>query len=85
MSGMAIEWRLRELLEEEGVTAYGLAEKMGGATRRPTLYAITSPDVTKRPARVGFPLLEDILRGLKELTGKDFSVADLIESDQAHS
>ena len=77
-----MKWRLRELLEAERVTAYALAEKMGGATRRSTLYTITSPDVNKRPARVGFPLLEDILRGLKELTGKDFSVSDLIESDQ---
>lgn len=82
MYGMAVQWRLRELLDSEGVTAYALAEKMGGATRRPTLYAITSPDVAKRPARVGFPLLEDILAGLKELTGKDFSVSDIIESDK---
>lgn len=81
MVSMAVQWRLRELLEAEGITAYALAEQMGGATRRPTLYAITSPDVNKRPRRVGFPLLEDILVGLKALSGKDFSVGDLVESD----
>lgn len=81
MYAMAIQWKLKELLEAEGQTVYALADKMGGATRRPNLYTITSPDPSKRPTRVGFPLLDSILTGLKELTGKDFSVADIIESD----
>lgn len=82
MTQMPVRWRLKELLERENVTAYALAEQMGGASRRPTLYAITSPDPEKRPERVGFPLLNDILSGLKGLTGKTFSVADVIENDE---
>lgn len=81
MQQMPVQWKLRELLERENVTAYALAEKMGGATRRPTLYAITSLDASKRPSKVGFALLDDILRGMKSLTGKQYSVSDVIETD----
>lgn len=82
MTQMPVQWKLKELLEREGVTAYALAEKMGGATRRPTLYAITSPDTSKRPVKVGFQLLDDILVGLKGVTGRQFSVSDIIESSE---
>lgn len=82
MSLMPVRWRLKELIEAEGTTVYALAEKMGGASRRPTLYAITSPDLAKRPTKVGFQLLEAILIGLKDITGKSYSVADIIESTE---
>lgn len=85
MQQMPVQWKLKELLDREGKTAYKLAEEMGGATRRPTLYAITSPDPDKRPKRVGFDLLDDILAGLKGLTGKQFSVSDIIETDDVQS
>jgi len=52
---------------------------MGGASRRSGLYAITSPDPEKRPRRVTFELLEDVVNALHALTGKRYSVGDLIE------
>lgn len=82
MTQMPIRWKLKELLESEGKTPYALAEKMGGASRRPTIYAITSPVSEKRPTKVGFPLLESILHGMKELTGKTYSVSSVLENDE---
>ena len=78
---MPVQWKLKELLEREGKTVYALSEAMGGATRRPALYAITHKLPKKRPAKVGFEMLNNILAGLKSITGKTFSVADIIESD----
>ena len=76
---MPVEWQLKETLEREGVSVYALAEQMGGASRRPALYAITSPDLGKRPRRVSFDLLEDVVTALYALTGKRYKVGDLLE------
>lgn len=76
---MTVEWRLRETLETAGITVYALAEKMGGATRRPALYNITSPDLKKRPRGVSFDLIDDIANALFSLTGKIYSVCDILE------
>ena len=77
--GMPAEWRLKETLEREGVSVYALAKKMGGDSRKPALYAITSPDAEKRPRRVTFQMLEEVARALHDMTGKQYAVGDLIE------
>ena len=79
MAEMPARWKLRELLEAEGVTAYALAEKMGGAKRRPLIYSIVSPNPAKRPENPGFKLLEEILQALEGIKGKHFELDDLIE------
>lgn len=84
MPVMPVQWKLKELLAREGVTPYALSEQMGGASRRPALYGLTSPDPEKRPTRIGLPLLGEILSALRELTGKQFSVADVLE-DEAYT
>lgn len=76
---MAVKWKLKETLEAHGVTAYALAEAMGGASRRAQLYAITSPTPDKRPERIGLPLLDDILKGMHQITGKELSISDVLE------
>ena len=73
------DWRLKETLEREGVSVYALAKKMGGDSRKPALYAITSPDLEKRPRRVTFQMLEEVAGALYDLTGKRYAVGDLIE------
>ena len=79
MQQMPARWKLRELLKQEGVTAYALADRMGGSNRRPLIYSIISPDPTKRPENPGFKLLEDILVALEATTGKHFEMSDIIE------
>lgn len=79
MQEMPARWKLRELLEKEDVTAYALAEQMGGANRRPLIYSIVSPKPAKRPENPGFKLLEEILIALESLTGKHFELDDVIE------
>lgn len=76
---MPVQWQLKETLESAEVSVYALAEQMGGASRRSGLYAITSPDPEKRPRRVTFDLLEDVVVALNILTGRRYSIGDLIE------
>ena len=76
---MSVRWRLKETLEEAGLTVYALGEKMGGATRRPALYAITATDPMRRPRRVSFELLEDVIEALSSLTGREYKLCDLLE------
>lgn len=76
---MPVKWKLKELLEREGVTAYALADKMGGATRRPALYAITSPNPEKRPEKVGFEFLDHLMTSLEAMTGKHYEITDVVE------
>lgn len=80
---MPVAWKLKELLERHDLSVYALAEQMGGpsggASKRPGLYAITSPDPAKRPNRVSFELLSELLTALGELTGQDHAIPDVLE------
>lgn len=79
---MPVEWKLKELLEQHGLSVYALAGQMGGAAggsaRRPNLYAINSPDPDKRPSRVSFELLSEVLTSLGELTGRAYTISDVL-------
>ena len=79
---MPIDWTLKELLEHHGLSVYALAEHMGGAaggaSKRPGLYAITSSDPSKRPSRVSFDLLSELLTALNELTGMAHDIQDVL-------
>jgi hypothetical protein len=72
-----IKWKLAELLEANNLTAYRLATTLDSHTRAPTIYRIAKKDVEL--SRVDFTVLATVIDGLRELTGKDVSVSDLLE------
>ena len=74
-----IDWKLKTLLDREGVTVYALAKKLAESTDEPlhitTLYRWAN-EVPSNPSlkRIGW-----VLWGLEELTGKTFQIGDVIE------
>jgi predicted ArsR family transcriptional regulator len=77
---MPIRWKLKSLLEQHDIKTRDLAreiEKQGGKTREVTLYRITGRSSQIMPK--GFDVLEDVIMGLTELTGRQFTPNDLIE------
>jgi hypothetical protein len=72
-----IKWKLAEFLEANKLTAYRLATTLDSHTRTPTIYRIAKKDVEL--SRVDFTVLATVIEGLRELTGKDVGVSDLLE------
>lgn len=75
-----VHWKLKELLDAENVSGYALVKQLG-YSRQATVYNLITPTLERRPQRVGFPLLADLLNALYVLTGKRFSVSDIMECD----
>lgn len=73
----AIRWKLAEFLEANKLTAYRLATTLDSHTRTPTIYRIAKKDVEL--SRIDFTVLATVIDGLRELTGKDVTVSDLLE------
>jgi hypothetical protein len=76
---MKIEWNLRDVLEKRGVTVFSLARAMGSQSHAVKLYRIASPDPDKRPRRVDFETLEQLIPAIYELTGETVTPNDLLE------
>ena len=74
-----MDWKLRALLEREGVTVYALAQKLAEASEQPmhmnTLYKWTN----YLPSNPSIEAIGWILWGLKELTGKTFTTTDILD------
>lgn len=77
ITDVAIRWRLPELLEEYDITGYQIGVELGGHKKMPVIYNLTNP--AKRPSRVNFATMSDILSALRSLTGEDIQLTDLIE------
>ena len=79
MPPLDVDWKLRALLEREGVTVYALAKKLGESMEQPlnirTLYRWTNDT----PSNPGLEGIAWVLWGLGELTGKTFTVTDVLE------
>ncbi len=73
MDGMPIKWKLKEVLEQNGVTAYQLIQDTGLAGS--TIYRITGGKTEAIQGKV----LDRILTSLHTRTGKTFGVGDLLE------
>ena len=72
--------RLKELLDEQGVTVYKLAKQTEGKLSIQSLYNLTS---VKNPAkRIELESLDAIIEALFSITGKRFTVCDLLEYQQ---
>jgi len=70
-----VVWKLGELLQERGQTAYKLAAVLHGTMNRNSVYTIARGDTE----RVDLKTLRALLLGLEKLTGERFGVGDLLE------
>ena len=75
----SIDWKLRDLLEQEDVTVYALAKKLEESMEEPihitTLYRWTSAT----PGTPNFEGIGWVLWGLGQLTGKTYQIGDVLE------
>lgn len=70
-----IRWRLAAFLEEKGISAYALAKH--SAVKHPnTVYRIAR--LGHEPTRVDIPTLNALLDGLRELTGEEVRLTDIL-------
>jgi hypothetical protein len=68
-----VRWKLKEILEREGITAYRLWK-----------VAKSNPHTVYRwayrpPKALDLEVAESVLRALRALTGKEYTLCDLIE------
>lgn len=68
-----IRWKLKEVLEEHGITPYRLMVDSGLANS--TIYRLTS----NKSESVQGPVLDKVLNSLCKLTGKPIGVGDVLE------
>ena len=70
-----VKWKLREFLTEHGITPAQVFDKTDGKLSRNGVYRLTDPEL----GGVRFESLAAIIPALRELTGEDVAVGDLIE------
>ncbi len=70
-----IRWKLREYLDTHGVSAYKLAELSNGRLSRTGIYRLTADDLKA----IRFESLGVLIPALRELTGEQVEVSDLLE------
>lgn len=68
-----IRWKLKEVLEDHGITPYRLMVDSGIANS--TIYRLTN----NKTEGVQGPVLDKILNSLCKLTGKRIGVSDVLE------
>jgi DNA-binding Xre family transcriptional regulator len=68
-----IRWKLKEVLEEHGITPYRLMVDSGIANS--TIYRLTN----NKTDSVQGPVLDKVLNSLCKLTGKRIGVGDVLE------
>lgn len=73
----SIEWKLKDLLEQEGLTAYALVKGMGVGVRANTIYRLARRE--NLPTRVDLETVRTIIDTLNCLTGKKITVCDIIK------
>ena len=71
-----MRWILPKFLEQHKLTAYRLARAVD-RKRENTIYRLAREETD--PASVNFDVLKEILDALRELTGKNVQVTDLIQ------
>lgn len=73
----SIRWKLNSFLAENKLTAYRLATTLESHTRIPTIYRLAKEDVEL--SRIDFNVLATVIDGLRELTGKEVDITDVLE------
>ena len=70
-----VKWKLKEFLDEHGVTAYKLSQQSQGRLSQTGVYRLTAPDIKA----VRLESLATLIPALRELTGEDVDISDLLE------
>ncbi|HEU4741296.1 MAG TPA: hypothetical protein VFS50_06845 [Meiothermus sp.] len=71
-----VRWRFAELLQKEGITVYRLYKQVAlKDVSRTSLYKWAQ----SMPKYLDVDMAERVLEGLKEITGRDYQLSDLIE------
>lgn len=70
-----VKWRLKEFLNEHDLSTYQLVDKAHGKLSRTGVYRLTDDELKG----VRFESLAAIIPALRELTGEDVQVSDLLE------
>ncbi|MFM9419397.1 hypothetical protein ACKLNZ_01785 [Thermus scotoductus] len=78
MDGPRIRWKLRAVLDQEGLSAYGLTQLLAGKVAPNTVYSFARGE-KKRP---DLEALAWVIWGLRKLTGKPYGVQDLLEYEE---
>jgi DNA-binding Xre family transcriptional regulator len=82
---MATTWKLRDYLHERRIKPAALARKMDGKMSRTAVYGLVQAEP---PKAVYLETLDAVLPALRELTGEDVKVGDLLEyeadAEEAH-
>lgn len=73
MAMMPLQWKLEQLLQAHDLSAYRVAKEADVSMT--TIYSIKNNKTNTVQGQV----LESILQALYDLTGKQFSVSDLLE------
>ncbi len=68
-----VRWRLGEVLQKEGITAYRLWKAAGSNPHTVYRWAY------RPPRMLDLEVAEAILKALRALTGKQYTLCDLIE------
>lgn len=74
---MPTRWKLKEFLDNHGITVYALAQKTEGKLSRNALYHLAS-----HPKGIQFETLDVLVPVLSEMTGSKVSVADLLDYEE---
>lgn len=70
---MPHRWRLKEFLDQHGITRYALAKKLAGQLTQNTVYNLADdPDYIK------INTFDVLIPALRALTGEEVTVADLL-------
>lgn len=84
MSSPVLRWKLNDILIGERVSVYALNQRLveaGRGVSRTTLYRLAS----EQPERIDLAVAGRVLWGLEQLTGKHYTVTDLLEYDDAET
>lgn len=69
-----MRWQLRQLLEQNNLTAYRLAQQLKGKLNAGSVYALARGETT----RVELSTIGEVLAALESLTGTRYAVGDLL-------
>jgi len=75
MTESPVRWRVGDVLQERGLTAYKLAAELHGRVNRNSVYAIARGETD----RVDRGTLGHLITALRSLTGEQYTVGDLLE------
>ena len=73
--GVPVKWKLKAFLDQEGITAYRLADETHGRLSQKGVYRLTANDLKA----IRFETLDVILPALSKLSGKQVVLQDLLE------